>query len=403
MQVLRVVLVLITIGCIVGPVGAVVLMYRNNLPQMVITPQISQLLHFGSNNNSNNNNNDNNQNNNNNNNNQNNNNLNTNNPNNPNNNNQNNNNDNTNSNSGNVNNNNPFVNNPTGSFEGSNQYDVTIPNNGNQISDTMTANANCMVEQNGNDNIQLTLDVTPTNVPNDLQSVFNVNNDYAFNFLGPYNGTQITGQNGNVVFEVNAAGSFNPGNPFNITLNGNIDSTQNTLTITLTPGSDNQIGITTSQAIILNSNSNNNNSNNNSNNNNNSSSNNNNSSNDLNPTYTGGQINTSKKTITLTFSISNPDSQDNTLNAMTGTLEITTNQDPIGTLSLNSPVTINPGQTVTVTISGALTQAGQNNLATNYNGITSLDVTIANGAMTINGVTNSQSSTMDLGNINITS
>ena len=61
MQKLRIVLVLISIGCIVGPIGTAALMYRNNLSQMVITPQLKQLL--SSNNNSNNNGNNNNNNN----------------------------------------------------------------------------------------------------------------------------------------------------------------------------------------------------------------------------------------------------------------------------------------------------------------------------------------------------
>lgn len=62
MHALSVVLLLISIGTIVGPIGAVAIMYRDNLVQLVVPPQISNLIN-GNNNvmqdNGNNNNNDN--------------------------------------------------------------------------------------------------------------------------------------------------------------------------------------------------------------------------------------------------------------------------------------------------------------------------------------------------------
>ena len=45
MQVVSIILVLITIGTVVGPVGAVAIIYRDNLAGLVITPQISGLMH----------------------------------------------------------------------------------------------------------------------------------------------------------------------------------------------------------------------------------------------------------------------------------------------------------------------------------------------------------------------
>jgi hypothetical protein len=45
MQVVSIILVLITIGTVVGPVGAVAIIYRDNLVGLVITPQINDLMH----------------------------------------------------------------------------------------------------------------------------------------------------------------------------------------------------------------------------------------------------------------------------------------------------------------------------------------------------------------------
>ena len=45
MQLVSIILVLITIGTVVGPVGAVAIIYRDNLGGLVITPQINDLIH----------------------------------------------------------------------------------------------------------------------------------------------------------------------------------------------------------------------------------------------------------------------------------------------------------------------------------------------------------------------
>ncbi len=397
-QTLRIALVLITIGCIVGPIGTVAIMYRNNLSQMIITPQLKQLL--TNNNNSNGNGNNNNGNNNNNsNNNGNNNNNNSNNNGNSNSNNSNNNNGNSDSNSGNVNNNNQQLNNPTSSFGSTGQFDVTVQSSGSQVSDQMTANINCQVEQNGN-NIQISLDLYPQNVPSDLQSIFNPSNDYVFNFDGTTtsssSGTQIT---------ANAQGNLNPGGTFNINLNGAIDQNQDTFTFTLTSAANSQASITTPQEINAQSNNNNNgNNNNNSNNNSNNGSNgNNNNSNGINVNFdsANSQIDTASGKITLTFTLNNTNNQDATLSKMSGTVVNNQDQVTLGTVSLQSSVTINAGQSSQVVVSGSLSSQGKNDLLNNFAGATSIDIEIAGGTMTVNGASQSNSQTQDLGNINI--
>jgi len=44
LQAIAVILLLITIGTTVGPVGAVVIMYRDNLPGLVVPPQVQELM-----------------------------------------------------------------------------------------------------------------------------------------------------------------------------------------------------------------------------------------------------------------------------------------------------------------------------------------------------------------------
>jgi hypothetical protein len=49
MQALGIVLLLISIGTVVGPVGAVVIMYRDNLAQLVVPPEINDIISGNSN------------------------------------------------------------------------------------------------------------------------------------------------------------------------------------------------------------------------------------------------------------------------------------------------------------------------------------------------------------------
>ncbi len=384
-----------------GPIGTVAIMYRNNLSQMVIPSQLQQLI--SSNNNNNNNNNNGNNNNNNNNGNNNNNNSN---PNNNNSNSNQNNNGNSFANSGNVENNNSPISNPTNSFAGSGEFGISVPSNGSPVSGGITANVGCLVSQSGS-NIQVSLDLTPTDVPNNLQSTFSSNNDYLFNFDGTTSstgsGTQIT---------ANAQGSVS-GTEFNLNLNGAIDQGQDTFTFTVSSVQNSQLSVSTPQQISLsssNSGNNNNNGNNNSNspspsNSPNGNNNNNNNSNGVNPTLdtSSSQINTATGKITLTFSITNSNSQDAKISKMSGTVINGKDQVTLGTVSLSSSVTISAGQTSQVVVSGTLTSQGKSDLSNNFAGATSIDVEISGGSMTVNGVAQSNSQTQDLGNINLVS
>ncbi|MGA2386985.1 MAG: hypothetical protein ABSG33_10690 [Candidatus Bathyarchaeia archaeon] len=266
----------------------------------------------------------------------------------------------------------------------------------------MTANINCPLNQNGN-NIQISLDLTPTNVPNDLEPLFSTNNDYTFNFAGTTSssssGTQIS---------ANDQGGLNPGSiPFNINLSGSIDQAQDTFTFTLATasGGNPQVFITTPQAISLYVNNNNNGNPSNTSSPSSSPNGNNNNSNGVNPTLdtSSSQINTATGKITLTFTITNSNSQAAKISKMGGTLIDGKNQVTLGTVSLSSSVTINAGQSSTVVVSGTLTSQGKSDLSNNFAGDTSIDIEISGGSMTINGVAQSNSQTQDLGNINLVS
>jgi hypothetical protein len=153
----------------------------------------------------------------------------------------NNNNNNQNNNGPAINNNNPSPSNPTASYGGSGQFTLTMHDSGNTYSGTMTANINCQVEQRGN-NIQLSVDLSPTSVSGSLQQAIPVGgSDTIFNFVGTTSGTQLT---------ANSQGTTGNGQTFDFNLSGTIDS--NTITFTMTSASDSQVTVSTQQISIHN-------------------------------------------------------------------------------------------------------------------------------------------------------
>jgi hypothetical protein len=147
-----------------------------------------------------------------------------------------------NGNQGTIINNNPTPSNPTGSYGGTSQFDLTMTKSGNTFSGSVTANTNCHVQQTGN-NIQLSFDFTPTQVSGNLQQAISTDNDVVFNFVGTSSGTQ---------FNANAkgtAGSGNNGFSFDISISGTIE--QNQLSFSITSASNAQLKVSTQQDITL--------------------------------------------------------------------------------------------------------------------------------------------------------
>ena len=158
----------------------------------------------------------------------------------------NNNNDNSSNNSGSgINNYNQAPSNITASYSGSGDFQITVSSNNGAYSGIMTANINCQVQQSGS-NIQLSVDLTLTNVSDSLQQVMSPGQgDQIFNFAG----TMST----DTQFTANAQGSTGSSDhpqTFNFNLSGTIDS--NALTFTMTSQPNDQITVST-QPITLHS------------------------------------------------------------------------------------------------------------------------------------------------------
>ena len=139
-------------------------------------------------------------------------------------------------------NSNPPITNPTGHYSsiGSQLYVVTSQN-GAQMSGTITASINCLVQQNGN-SIQLDMTITPTSVPQSLSQLID-SNPVTLNFAGTMSGSKINAQ------ATGTTGGDNTGPNFSLNLSGSFNA--NTLTITVSPGLNSQISVSTPQPITL--------------------------------------------------------------------------------------------------------------------------------------------------------
>lgn len=151
-----------------------------------------------------------------------------------------------------------------------------------------------------------------------------------------------------------------------------------------------------------NNNGNNNNGNNNNNNNNANSNSNSGLGGIVTPTFVGAQIDNISRTFSVTVNYTNSLGYDLTLNSFNADVVLTQNNYPLGTVSLPNAVTLPAGQATLVTVSGSWTQDAQNYISTNYPGATSIDVSLVNAVVNVNGITVQTSQSIDVGSVPLT-
>ena len=107
----------------------------------------------------------------------------------------------------------------------------------------------------------------------------------------------------------------------------------------------------------------------------------------MSPELVSAQIDDATNTFTGIFNVTNPLNYDLTVNSFSTDVEIAQANIPAGSISLSSPVTVQADQTVQLTISGQWTQQAQDYIANNYPGATSMDISLTNIALNVNGIT----------------
>ena len=107
----------------------------------------------------------------------------------------------------------------------------------------------------------------------------------------------------------------------------------------------------------------------------------------MNPVFVSAQIDDTTNTFTGVFQITNSFNYDLTLNSFSTDVQLTQPNIQAGNISLGSPVTVAAGQTSQLTIMGQWTQAAQDYAVNNLQGASSVDMTLTNISINVNGIT----------------
>jgi hypothetical protein len=107
----------------------------------------------------------------------------------------------------------------------------------------------------------------------------------------------------------------------------------------------------------------------------------------MNPVFVSAQSDPSAHTFTGIFEVTNPFNYNLTLNTFSTDAALTQPNIPAGSVSLGSPVTVHAGETAQLTITGSWTQAAQDYMTTYCGGTTTIDLTLTNITINVNGIT----------------
>jgi hypothetical protein len=107
----------------------------------------------------------------------------------------------------------------------------------------------------------------------------------------------------------------------------------------------------------------------------------------MDPVFVSVQRDPTSHTFSAIFNVTNPFNHDLTLNIFSTDATLTEPNIPAGSVSLGSPVTVPADETVQLTITGSWSQAAQDYLTSNYSGATTIDLTLTNIVINVNGIT----------------
>jgi hypothetical protein len=120
------------------------------------------------------------------------------------------------------------------------------------------------------------------------------------------------------------------------------------------------------------------------------------------PTLVSEQINLEAKTFTVTVNVTNSFNYDLTVNSLNATVESSQDHYQLGTISLDSPITLVANQSSLVTVSGAWTQEAVDHVQNNFPGATSINVDLAYVTIDLNGIIIQQTQPINVGDIPLT-
>jgi hypothetical protein len=119
------------------------------------------------------------------------------------------------------------------------------------------------------------------------------------------------------------------------------------------------------------------------------------------PVIVDTQIDNVSRTFSLTVNFTNTFNIDLTLNQFSADAISSQDNYPLGSVQLSQPVQINAGQTAQLFITGLWTQNAENYFTTQHAGSTSIDVSLVNVLIDVNGITIQQTEPVSIGSVPI--
>ncbi len=118
------------------------------------------------------------------------------------------------------------------------------------------------------------------------------------------------------------------------------------------------------------------------------------------PVLVSATSNLEAHSFTGIFNVTNPFNYDLTLNSFSSDVEFSQENIPAGSFSLGSPATVNAGETSQLTITGHWNQDAQDYITNIYSaGATSVDISISNIAIDVNGIVIQSAGSIHVGNV----
>lgn len=104
------------------------------------------------------------------------------------------------------------------------------------------------------------------------------------------------------------------------------------------------------------------------------------------PSFVGSQYNATSQTVALTFNFTNPFKFNLTITSISANIVCDADNFPLGNATLRNPVSIRAGETATITIFGAWTQAAINHFQTAHAGAETIDIDLVDFTISLKGI-----------------
>jgi hypothetical protein len=121
----------------------------------------------------------------------------------------------------------------------------------------------------------------------------------------------------------------------------------------------------------------------------------------MSPVFVGAQIDNVSRTFSVTVNFTDTFGFDLTLNAVSGDVVCSQHSFQLGSISLANPVDIVSGETAQITVSGSWTQEAETHVQTDHGGASSVDASIVNLSIDVNGLVIQEPGPISVGSIPI--